>query len=227
MLSRVCKRLHNPLEVILVCVRWYAACSLSFLNIEKMMTERGVFVGHSTLHRWLIKMLLVRAAGFRRSERPVGRSLRMDETYVKASGRWQCLYRAVDRDGYTVDFLLCAKRDHAAARGLFEQTTDLHGAPKKITFDKSGSNTAAIVSIQADSNRPTEMGRSKYLNNLAEQVHGAVKCVIRPTFGLKTFGCARILIAGIEVMHLIRKGQFGHIKDQSSSAANQIYSPDF
>ena len=147
--------------------------------------------------------------------------------YVKVAGQWNYLHRAVDRDGDTVDFLLRAKRDHAAARAFFERAIDLHGVPEKITIDKSGANTAAIASIQADSGLPIEMRQSKYLNNLVEQDHRAVKRITRPMLGFKTFGCARILIAGIEVMHMIRKGQLGDIKDRSSSAANQFYSPAF
>ena len=226
-LRRVVRRMHYPLEVMLVCVRWYAAYALSFRNIEEMMAERGVFVDHSTLHRWSMKMLPVLAAVFRRRKRPVGRSWRMDETYVKVAGKWKYLYRAVDRDGDTVDFLLRAKRDHAAARAFFERAIDLHDVPEKITIDKSGSNTAAIVSIQADSGLSIVMRQSKYLNNIVEQDHRAVKRITRPMLGFKTFGCARILIAGIEVMHMIRKGQLGAIKDRASSAANQFYSLAF
>ena len=146
-LSRVVQRLHYPLEVMLVCVRWYAAYPLSFRNIEEMMAERGVFVDHSTLHRWSIKMLPVLAGAFRRRKRPVGLSWRMDETYVKVGGHWKYLYRAVDRDGHTVDFLLRAKRDHAAARAFFERAMDLCGAPEKITIEKSGLNATAVTSI--------------------------------------------------------------------------------
>ncbi len=226
-LRRVVKRMHYPLEIMLVCVRWYAAYPLSFRNIEEMMAERGVFVDHSTLHRWSMKMLPVLAAAFRRRKRPVGLSWRMDETYIKVAGQWKYLYRAVDRDGDTVDFLLRAKRDHAAARAFFERAIGLHGVPEKITIDKSGANTAAITSIQADSGLPIVMRQSKYLNNIVEQDHLAIKRITRPMLGFKTFRCARILIAGVEVMHMIRKGQLGVIKDQASSAANQFYSLAF
>lgn len=142
-LRRVVQRLHCPLEVMLACVRWYTAYPLSFRNIEEMMAERRVFVDHSTLHRWSIKMLPVLAAICRRRKRPVGLSWRMDETYVKVAGQWKYLYRVVDRDGDTVDFLLRAMRDHAAARAFFERAIERHEVPEKITIDKSGSNTAS------------------------------------------------------------------------------------
>jgi putative transposase len=208
-------------------VRWYAAYSLSFRNIEETMAERGVFVDHSTLHRWSIKMLPVLTAMFRRRKRPVGGGWRMDETYVKVCGQWKYLYRAVDRDGDTVDFLLRAKRDHAAARAFFERAIDLHGVPEKITIDKSGANTAATTPMQADSGLPIELRQSKYLNNIVAQDHRAIKRITRPRLGFKTFCCARILIAGIGVMHMTRKGRLGEIKDPASSSASQFYSLAF
>ena len=88
-LRRVIQQVHYPLEVMLVCVRWYAAYPLSFRNIEEMMAERGVLVDHSTLHRWAITLLPVLAATFRRRKRVVGRSWAMDETYVKIGGQWK------------------------------------------------------------------------------------------------------------------------------------------
>ena len=130
-----------------------------------------------------------------------------------------------DRDGAPhVDFLLRAKRDHAAARAFFERVIDLHGVPEKITIDKSGANTAAIASIRADSGLPIELRQSKYLNNLVEQDHRMVKRITRPMLGFKTFSWARILLAGIKVMRIIRKHQLGGIKDRASYAANQFYS---
>ena len=227
MLRRVFKRLHYPIEVMLVCVRWYVAYPLSLRHLEEVMSERGITVDHSTIHRWAIKMLPVLTAICRRRKRPVGRSWRMDETYIKVAGQWKYLYRAVDKSGDTVDFLLRAKRDHAAARAFFERAIGLHDVPDKIAIDKSGANTAAIFSIQADSGLAITLRQSKYLNNIVEQDHRAIKRVARPMLGFKAFRCARIIIAGIETMHMIRKGQLGDIKDQTSSAANQFYSLAF
>jgi putative transposase len=225
-LRRVIKRLHYPIEVMLVCVRWYAAYPLSLRHIEEMMAERGVFVDHATVHRWSIKMLPILAAVFRRRKRPVGTSWRTDETYIKVGGEWKYLYRAVDRAGDTIDFLLCAHRDLAAARRFFERAIDLHGVPQKITIDKSGANTAAIAGMRADS-ADIEMRQSKYLNNIVEQDHRAIKRVVRPMLGFKSFHCARIIIAGIETMHMIKKGQLNRPKAQTSSAADQFYSLAF
>ena len=226
-LRKVIKRMHYPLEVMLTCVRWYAAYPLSLRHIEEMMAERGVGVDHATVHRWAIKILPVLAAAFRRRKRPVGVSWRMDETYIKVAGQWKYLYRAVDRDGDTIDFLLRAKRDCAAARRFLERAIDLHGVSEKITIDKSGANTAAIEGIRADSGADIEMRQIKYLNNIVEQDHRAIKRVVRPMLGFKTFRCARAHIAGIETMHMIRKGQLDATEGQASSAASQFYSLAF
>jgi putative transposase len=191
-----------------------------------MMAERGVFVDHATVHRWAIKILPILAAVSRRRKRPVGTSWRMDETYIKVGGEWKYLYRTVDRAGDTIDFL-CAHRDYAAARRFFERAIELHGVPEKITIDKSGANTAAIEGMRADTGADIELRQSKYLNNVVEQDHRAIKRVVRPMLGFKSFRCASILIAGIETMHMIKKGQLDCPKAQASSAASQFYSLAF
>jgi len=223
-LRKVLKRLHYRLEVMLTCVRWYVAYPLSLRHVEEMMQERGVFVDHSTVHRWAIKMLPVLAAIFGKRKCPVGRSWRMDDTYIKVSGQWKHLYRAVDRAGDTVYFLLTAKRDLAAARRFLERAINLHDLPEKITIDKSGANTAAIESVKAGACVDILMRQNKYLNNIVEQDHLAVKRITRPMLGFKSFWSARIVIAGIEVMHMIRKGQLDCPGGQTMSAANQFYS---
>ena len=222
-LRKVLIRFHYPLEVMLTCVRWYVAYPLSLRHIEEMMQERGVFVDHTTVHRWAIKMFPVLAAVFRRRKRPVGLSWRMDETYIKVAGQWKYLYRAVDRAGDTVDFLLTAKRDLAAARRFLERAINLHDVPEKITIDESGANTAAIESVKADACVDILMRQNKYLNNIVEQDHRAIKRVTRPMLGFKSFWSARIVIAGIETMHMIRKGQLDCPAESTASAADQFY----
>src|SRR5665811_357999 len=206
-LRKVLKRVHYPLEVMLTCVRWYVAYPLSLRHLEEMMQERGVFVDHSAVHRWAIKMFPALAAVFRRRKRPVGLSWWMDETYIKVAGQWKYLYRAVDRAGDTVDFLLTANRDLAAARRFLERAINLHNVPEKITIDKSGANTTAIESVKADACVDILMRQNKYLNNIVEQDHRAIKRITRPMLGFKSFWSARIIIAGIETMHMLRKGQ--------------------
>jgi putative transposase len=188
-----------------------------------MMQERGVFVDHTTVHRWSIKILPVLAAVFRRRKHPSGLSWRMDKTHIKVSGQWKYLYRAVDREGDTVDFLLTAKRDMAAARRFLECAIKLHDLPEKITIDKSGANTAAIESVKADACVDILMRQNKYLNNIVEQDHRAIKRMTRPMLGFKSFWSARILIAGIETMHMIRKGQLDCPAGSTASAADQFY----
>ena len=223
-LRKVLKRLHYPLEVMLICVRWYVAYPLSLRHIEEMMQERGVFVDHATVRRWAVKMVPVLAAVFRRRKHPVGRSWQMDETYIKVAGEWKYLYRAVDREGDTVDFLLTAKRDLAAARCFLERAINLHDVPEKITIDKSGANTAAIESVKADACVDILMRQCKYLNNIVEQDHRAIKRITRPMLGFKSFWSARIIIAGIETMHMIRKGQPDCPAGSTLSIPNQFYS---
>ena len=197
--ARVLKRLHYPLDVILTCVRWYVAYPLSLRHLEDMMAERGVSVDHSTVHRWAIKLLPVLEKAFRHRKRPVGKSWRMDETYIRVKGEWRYLYRAVDRDGNTIDFLLHAHRDKTATRRYFEKSIVLNGVRETVIIDKSGANLAALEAINHDRKTPIKVRQSKYLNNLIEQDHRAIKRRTRPMLGFKTFRCARILLGGIEL----------------------------
>ena len=206
-LRQVIKRRHYPLEIMLICVRWYVAYPLSLRHIEEMMAERGVPVDHATIHRWSVKMLPVLAAVFRARKSPVGSSWRMDETYILISGQWKYLYRAVDTAGQTIDFLLSDKRDAAAARRFLENAIGLH-------------------CIEAAVGKPIELRQIKYLNNRIEQDHRAIKRIVRPMLGFKSFACASIILAGIETMHMIKKGQLTQ-QGTAASAASQFYSLAF
>jgi transposase-like protein len=130
------KRLHYPIEIIPQCVRWYLAYALSLRNLEEMMAERGIAVDHSTLHRWVIRLVPRLNKVFRRHKRSVGCRWRMDETYIKIKGQWKYLYRAVDTAGQTVDFLLTAKRDAAATLRFFRKAIRHHGEPEMVASIK-------------------------------------------------------------------------------------------
>ena len=127
------------------------------------MEERGVEVDHSTLNRWVVKYVPLLEKQFRARKRPVGSSWRLDETYVKVRGAWKYLYRAVDKAGATVDFLLTAKRDRKAALRFLRKATSHHGVPEKITIDTSGANTAALESYNAEHEADIEIRQIKCL----------------------------------------------------------------
>ncbi|MPW21904.1 IS6 family transposase [Paraburkholderia sp. CNPSo 3157] len=220
---KVLKRLHYPLDVMLTCVRWYVAYLLSLRHLEEMMLERAVSVDHSTVHRWAIKLLPVLEKAFGPRKRAVGKSWRMDETYIKVKGEWKYLYRAVDKAGNTIDFLFRAKRDKTAARRYFEKAIARNGAPETVTIDKSGANLAGLHIVNLERETPIKIRQAKYLNNVVEQDHRAIKRVVRPMLGFKNFRCARIILSGIELMHMIAKGQMETGHGPERSRAEQFY----
>ncbi|MGF6919877.1 transposase-like protein [Paraburkholderia sp. UCT70] len=128
------------------------------------------------------------------------------------------MYRAVDGEGNTVDFLLCAHRDKAAARRYFEKAIARNGEPETVTVDKSGANLAALEALNADRPTPIKIRQNKYLNNVIEQDHRAVKRIVTPLMGFKGFRCARIILSFIELMHMIRKGQMQDERDIKTAA---------
>jgi transposase-like protein len=122
-------------------------------------------------------------------------------------GSRKCLHLAFDEAGARVDFLLKARRDLKAALRFLLRAIGQNGAPKKIAIDKSGANTAAIESYDAEHEAGIEIRRRKYLNDIVEQDRRAIKRVTRPTLGFKSFRSAAATLAGVELMHASRKGQ--------------------
>ena len=210
-------------EIILWAMRWYVAYPISYRQLEEMMGERGVAVDHSTLNRWVIKYAPEFEKVFPRRQCPVGRSWRMDETYVKIKGKSAYLYRAVDKAGHTIDFLLTPTRDREAAEAFLRKAIRPQGLPEKITIDKSGSNTAAITHYNQMHKTAVVIRQSKYLNNIVEQDHRAGKRLVRPMLGFKSFWAARCTIAGMEVMHAICKGQLETAGTMAPTPAEQFY----
>src|SRR6266568_2886406 len=201
------KGAHFPQEIILTGVRWYVAYPLSTRHVEELMLERGVKVDHSTINRWVIKYSPQLEEAFHRRKRPVWVSWRMDETYIKIKGQWYYLYRAVDKHGQTIDFLLTTQRDERAAKRFLTKAIGRHGVPEKITIDGSAANEAAIKSYHEEHGTSIAIRQIKYLNNIVEQDHRAVKRVTRPMLGFKSFDAAQGTLAGIELMHMIKKRQ--------------------
>jgi putative transposase len=194
---------HFEREIVLWGVCWYVAYPVSYRQLEEMMEERGVDVDHSSLNRWVLEYVPLLDKAFRARKRRVGDSWRMDETYVRIRGQWKYLYRAVDKAGNTVDFLLTAKRDGKAALRFLYKAIGQHGAPAKITIDKSTANTAAIENYNSEHDTKIELRQVKYLNNIVEQDHRAIKRKVRPMMGFKSFWSASVTLAGIELMHMI------------------------
>jgi putative transposase len=164
------KGAHFPQDIILMGVRWYVAYPLSYRHVEELMEERGVPIDHATIQRWVVKYSPQLEEAFHRRKRPVRVSWRMDETYIKVKGQWRYLYRAVDKTGQTIDFLLTEERDELAAKRFLTKAIRRHGVPERITIDGSAANEAAIKSYNAEHGTSIEIRQIKYLNNIIEIV---------------------------------------------------------
>jgi putative transposase len=171
------------------------------------MQERGVAVDHATITRWVLKYSPQLEAAFHHHKRPVWLSWRMDETYIKIKGQWYSLYRAVDKTGQTIDVLLTAQRDERVAIRFLTKAIRGHCVPEKITIDGSEANAAAIRSYNEVHGTAIVIRQIKYLNNVVEQDHRAVRRVTRPMLGFKAFDAAQRTLAGIELMHMLKKEQ--------------------
>ena len=204
------KRRHFEAEIIVLCVRWYLRYPLSFRQLEEILAERDLRVDHVTI--WRVQR---HAPELNRRCRPELRntngSWRVDETYCKIAGKWTYLYRAVDSTGATIDFLLSAKRDAAAAKRFLQKAlcSPGHPRPRVINVDRNPSYPKAIAELK----RTGELGRRcrcrpiRYLNNIVEQDHRAVKRRLRACQGFRSFHAACRTLQGIETMNMIRKGQ--------------------
>jgi putative transposase len=157
------KGAHFPKDIILMGVRWYVAYPLSYRHVEELMEERGVPVDHATIQRWVVKYSPQLEEAFHRRKRSIWVSWRMDETYIKVRGEWKYLYRAVDKHGKTIDFLLTEQRDEHAAKKFLTKAIRRHGGvPEKITIDGSAANEAAIKSYNEEHGTAIEIRKIKY-----------------------------------------------------------------
>ncbi|WP_347988508.1 IS6 family transposase [Methylomonas sp. AM2-LC] len=207
---------HYPKDAILYAVYFYVRYGVSYRDLEEILEERGVHVDHSTLNRWVIRYSPMIAEAAKKSKRMAADSWRMDETYIKVKGQWVYLYRAIDKYGDTIDFMLSERRDEEASTRFFKQAIDINGLPNRVVIDKSGSNEAGLLNMNillflVGWAYLIEILQVKYLNNRVEQDHRFIKKLTNPMLGFKAFHSAQATLAGIETAHMIRKGQLSQI----------------
>jgi transposase-like protein len=176
-----------------------------------MVNERGLDINHTTVFRWVQEYSPEIDKRFRPHLRLTNDSWRVDETYILVKGKQKYLYRAVDSQGNTLDFLLTAKRDALAAKRFFRKTLRaIHTqTPRVITVDKNPAYPKAIKELKATKKLPeiVKLRQSKYLNNIVEQDHRGIKRLVKPGMGFGSFNTARRTIRGYEIMNMMRKGQ--------------------
>lgn len=203
------KHHRYPKDVILQEVYFKLRFTLSYRDVEELMQIRGIDIDHSTIQRWVFKFSPEIEKNIHKRKFKVGDSWRMDETYIKVGEKDRYLYRAVDKDGNTVDFLLTKRRQRMSAQKFFNKAIGNNGKPRVINIDKSGSNYSAIrvVNKRSVSVKKIKKRQCKYLNNVVEQDHRSVKRRIGITKGFKEFESAQRTLSGIEIVNIIRKNQ--------------------
>ena len=198
-----------PKSIILQAVYFKLRFTLSYRDVEELLQIRGVEVDHSTIQRWVFKFSPEVEKNMNKRKRQVGSSWRMDETYIKVGGKDRYLYRAVDKFGNTVDFLLTKRRMKGSAQKFLNKAIGNNSKPRVINIDKSGANKSGIGSINRElmTVKKIKIRQCKYLNNIVEQDHRNIKRRISIDTGFKEFESAQRTLAGIEVVNIIRKGQ--------------------
>jgi len=202
---------HFAPDIILLCVRWYCRYQLSYRDVEEINRERGLDVDHSTVFRWVQAYTPEINKRIRPHLKLSGASYRVDETYIKVGKSWKYLYRAIDKEGHTIDFMLSAKRDVSAAKRFFKKMmrTDHQRLLFSISVDKHTSYSEAFTSSQEEKVLPADykLRRVKYLNNVIEQDYRFIRRRWRAMQTFRSFRTAERTLEGVEAMNMIRKGQ--------------------
>ncbi len=204
------KRRRFPVEIILLCVRWYCKYGISYRDLAEMMQERGVAVDPSTIFRWVQRYAPEIEKRIRPYRGSRSGSWRVDETYVRVGGNWKYLFRAIDKHGRLIAFMLSDRRNTNAAYRFLRKAIKVmsHYPPSSITTDKLASYPKAILRLQNEGLLPKDVVHrtSKYLNNILEADHGALKRVIHPARGFQTMKTAAATLTVFEIMRMIRRG---------------------
>jgi transposase-like protein len=180
-----------PPDVIMVAVRWYLRYGLSYRDVEELLAERGIDVDHVTIYHWVQRFTLIDAA--HPCRHISGDRWFIDETYVKVSGRWVYLYRAIDQFGQVIDVLVSEKRDLAATRRFFTRALNTtRVTPVEVITDKAAVYPQVLDELAPGAWHHTE----QYSNNRIESDHSRLKSRLRPMRGLKRLRSARVISAG-------------------------------
>lgn len=193
-----------PPDVIMLAVRWYLRFGLSYRDLEELLAERGVEVDHVTLYRWVQRFTPLVVDAARPSRNAVGDRWFVDETYVKVTGTWRYVYRAVDQYGQVIDIFVSNKRDVKAATRFFSGAIEAHGEPAEVTTDRSPALARTIVELLPAALHDT----TQYANNRVEADHGRLKARLRPMRGLKRDRNASVVIRGHAFMQNLRRGHY-------------------
>ncbi len=181
-----------------------------------MVNERRLGMHHTTVFRWVQEYGSEIDKRCRPHLKPTNDSWRVDETYIKVKGEWKYLYRAVDSTGKTLDFLITAKRDAAAAKRFFRKALKAahNQEPRVITVDKNAAYPKAIDELKQKKELPQQvkLRQEKYLNNIVEQDHRGIKRLVKPGMEFRSFNTARRTLKGYEMMNMIRKGQIEKVE---------------
>jgi transposase-like protein len=216
---------HYEAEIILTCVRWYLRYALSYRDLAEIMIERGLWVVHTTIFRWVQEY----APEIDKRSRPhlkrSNDSWRVDETYVKVRGKWMYLYRAVDSSGQTLDFQLNETRSTRAAKRFFKKMLGSShvSVPRVINVDRNATYPGAINDLKQEGLLPdaSEFRPVKYLNNIVEQDHRFIKRRVKPGLGFHSYPTAWRTLQGYEMMNMIRKGQIQGVDKGNIQAQNR------
>lgn len=215
---------HFEPSVILLCVRWYLSYALSYRDLQALMAERGLRVDASTIYRWVQRYAPDLDRRIRRRLQPTRDAWHVDETYLRVKGKWAYLYRAVDGQGQTVEFMLSARRDTLAAKRFLERALQSphNGTPATVVVDKNPTYPAAMRILRSEGHLDgmTRLCSGRWLNNRIEQDHRGIKRLVRPGLGFKTLPSASRTIQGYETMAMVRKGQVAGLNGRDGRAVS-------
>jgi transposase, IS6 family len=196
-------------EVIAVAVRWYLRYGLSYRDVEELLAERGIWVDHVTVYRWVQTFTPEFIDAARPARHAVGDRWFVDETYVKVAGRWTYLYRAVDQHGQVIDVLVSSRRDAIAARTFFARALRCGPVPVEVVTDRAPVYPQVLDEMAPSARHVTD----RHANNVVEADHGRFKARLRPMRGLKRLASTRTVASGHAFVQNLRRGHYAITTD--------------